>query len=169
MSTRDLATSSREWITIAAATAVVVAASCTTHGGATPDVPEPAMPPVDVLEGNFAQATYVVEVEVDGVRRVAEFPSDSGDVGYVQYAVVGVVLEVFKASGRSELVSQDIEYRFTQEHDENSAPAVTAGSRSVVFLRRAGDPEAFWVIGNGAQIEASPQTVWAVRQIAARE
>jgi hypothetical protein len=59
-------------------------------------------------------------------------------------------------------------YRFTQEHDATTIPAVIEGGRYLVFLTHADDSPLLWLIGNGAQFEMSPQLSETIRRIAAQ-
>ena len=126
------------------------------------------MPPLEVLEGNFALAPYVLEVEVTDVGRVADFRSDSGPVGYVQYSVTGTVLDVLKTCEGQRPFSNEVTYRFTQESDETTIPAVVKGERYLVFLKEGDEYPHLWLIGNGSQFELSPQLSETIRKIADR-
>jgi hypothetical protein len=62
-----------------------------------------------------------------------------------------------------------VEYRFTQEHDLETGARITKGGRYLVFLMLADDPSRLWIIGNGAQLELSPELSTTIRQIAEKE
>jgi hypothetical protein len=126
-------------------------------------------PLVKILEGNFNQASYVIEIEVRDVREVATFRSDSGEVGYIQYSATGTVLDVLKSSEQWEPFSREVEYRFTQEHDPEAGARITKGGRYLVFLMLADDPSRLWVIGNGAQFEVTPELSKTIVKIAEKE
>ncbi len=149
---------------------LVLAASISCARSAGPVVATSAseMPPLDLLQGNFATAPYVLEIEVRGVSAVVEFRSDSGDVGYVQYSVIGTIIDILKSSEEREFLSNEVVYRFTQESDETTTPAVMNGGRYLVFLMEADDPPQLWLIGNGSQFELSPQLSETMRTIAVR-
>lgn len=142
---------------------------CTSGGNANGGSSTIEAPPVEVVEGNFARAPYVLEIEVEEVRRAATFRSDSGEVGYVQYSIIGTILEILKSSGERELLSDEIEYRFTQEYDPKADSTIAKGRKYLVFLMLAEEPPRFWVIGNGAQFELCPELSKTVRQIAEQE
>ena len=152
--------------TFALSLAIIALSSCGTGGGADTNTHEYEMPPLEILEENFAQALYVLEIDVTDVRRVAEFRSDSGTVGYVQYSVTGTVLDVLKTSERHQPFSNGVTYRFTQESDETTIPAVVQGERYLVFLKEADEFPHLWLIGNGAQFELSPQLSETIGKIA---
>ena len=124
---------------------------------------------IEAVEGNFARAPYVLEIEVEEVRQAATFRSDSGEVGYVQYSIIGTILEILKSSEERELLSDEIEYRFTQEYDPKADSTIAKGRKYLVFLMLADDPPRFWVIGNGAQFELCPELSKTVRKIAEQE
>ena len=148
---------------------VISSVACATGGDANGGALTIESPPVDILEGNFAQAAYVLEIEVEDVRHVTTIRSDSGEVGYVQFSVTGTILDVLKSSEEREAFSHSVEYRFTQEYDPGADPWITKGGRYLVFLMKADDPPRFWVIGNGAQFILSPQLSKTIRQIAAHQ
>ena len=148
---------------------VIGAIGCTSGGNANGGSSTVEAPPVEVVEGNFARAPYVLEIEVEEVRQAASFRSDSGEVGYVQYSIIGTILEILKSSGERELLSDEIEYRFTQEYDPKADSTIAKGRKYLVFLMFAEEPPRFWVIGNGAQFELCPELSKTVRQIAEQE
>jgi hypothetical protein len=148
---------------------VVIALSfCEAGCGADTKTHQNEMPPLDILEGNFEQAQCVLEIEVEDVSQVAEFRSDAGEIGYVQYSVSGAVLATFKPSEAWESPPENVVYRFTQEHDATAIPAVIEGGRYLVFLTHADDSPLLWLIGNGAQFEMSPQLSETIRRITAQ-
>jgi len=148
---------------------VVIALSCCEAGcGADTNTYENEVPPLEILEENFARAPFVLEIEITDARRVAEFPSDSGTVGYVQYSVTGTVLDVLKTSEGRQAFSNEVTYRFTQEFDETTIPAVAKGERYLVFLKEVDELPHLWLIGNAAQFELTPQLSEAIRKIADR-
>jgi len=148
---------------------VIIALSCGAGCGGGSNTHENEMlPPIEILEENFAQAPFVLEIEVTDVRRVTEFRSDSGTVGYVQYSVTGAVLDVLKTGERRQPFSNEVAYRFTQEFDEATVPAVVKGGRYLVFLKEGNESPHLWLIGNGAQFELSPRLSEIIRKIADR-
>ena len=149
--------------------ALVATCMCTTGGEVSRSASENDMPPVDILEIDFAQAPYVLEIEVKNVRRIATFRSDSGEVGYVQYSVTGTILDILKAHEGHEFFSNEVEYRFTHEFDPSADPSIAKGGRYLVFLMPADDPAVLWLIGEGAQLELSPQLSKTIRQTASHE
>jgi hypothetical protein len=54
------------------------------------------LPPQALLRQDLARASLVVTLVVQRVTPAKEFVDDRGAVGYVQYAVTGKVIEVFK-------------------------------------------------------------------------
>jgi hypothetical protein len=154
---------------VACAALLAVALACATGGSGTGGARELDAPSVDILEGTFAQAPYVLEIEVEDVRQTAEFRSDSGELGYVQYSVTGTILEVLKPSEGWEFFSQEVEYRFTREFDPAADLSIAKGDRYLVFLKLADDPPRFWLIGNGAQFKIGPQLSKTIRSVASRE
>jgi hypothetical protein len=144
---------------------LAVLLACVSGGNVNGGASKVDEPLVELLEGNFAQASYVFEIEVKDLREVATFRSDSGEVGYKQYSVTGTVLDVLKSSEEWEPFSREVEYRFTQEYDPAAGPRITTGGIYLVFLMLAGDPSRLWVIGNGAQFELNPELSETIGQI----
>lgn len=153
---------------VALSLVLVASVSCGKGGDTARTTSEYEMPPLDILQGNFEQAQYVLEIEVEEVNPVAEFRSDTGKAGYVQYSVTGTVLGTFKSSEVRESPPEKVVYRFTQEYDAATVPAVVKGERYLVFLKHADDSPFLWLIGNGAQFEMSPQLSETIPQITAR-
>lgn len=145
---------------------LAVLLACVSGGNVNSGAPKIDEPLVELLEGNFARASYVFEIEVKDMCEVATFRTDSGEVGYIQYSVTGTVLDVLKSSEEWEPFSRAVEYRFTQEYDPTAGTRITKGSRYLVFLMLAGDPSRLWVMGNGAQFELSPELSETIGQIA---
>ena len=143
--------------------------ACATCGSGAGAACEMGAPSVEILEGNYEHAAYVLEIEVKDVHRVATFRSDSGKVGYVQYSVAGNILDVHKSSEELESFSDEVEYRFTQEYDPEGKSAIAKGEKYLVFLMLTDDPPRFWLIGNGAQFELGPELSKTIRQIAEQE
>jgi len=139
---------------------------CATRSGKTGRTAASEVPPVDILESNFAQAPYVLEIEVKKVRKTATFRSDSGEVGYVQYSVSGTISEILKTTESREFFGNDVEYRFTREYDPSRSPSIRKGDRYLVFLMLPGSSSYFWLIGESAQFELNPQLSETMKRIA---
>lgn len=153
--------------TFALSLVVIALCSCGAGGGADTNFHENEMP-LEILEENFAHAAFVLEIDVTDVHRVAEFRSDSGTAGYVQYSVTGAVLDVLKTGQRLQPFSNEVTYGFTQESDETTVPAVVKGERYLVFLKEADQVPNLWLIGNGAQFQLTPGLSETIRNIADR-
>ena len=159
----------RQLTVFASCLALVVSCACASGVDKGDNAPAEVFPSVGLLEGNFTQAPYVLEIDVKKVKETARFKSDSGEVGYVQYSVTGTIIEVLKASEEHEFPRNEVEYFFTQEYDPTGDTLIDKGRRYLVFLMLADDPPRFWPIGNGAHFEISPQLSEAMRQIAAHK
>lgn len=159
----------RQLTVFASCVALVVASACASNVDTGDDAPAEAFPSVSLLEGNFARAPFVFEIDVQKVKETARFRSDSGKVGYIQYSVTGTIIEVLKANEEHEFPRNEVEYFFTQEYDPSGGTSIDMGRRYLVFLMLADDPPRFWPIGNGAQFEISPQLSETMRQISAHK
>ena len=142
---------------------------CSTRSGGPNKATTNDVPPTEILEGNFAQAPYVLEIEVKEVKETATFRSDSGEVGYVQYSITGTIIDILKTQESWEFFGKNVEYRFTQEYDPSRAPSMRKGDRYLVFLMLPGDTSYFWLIGEAAQFELNTQLSETIRRIASHQ
>ena len=124
------------------------------------------MPPEELLLENLARASLVVTIIVQQVQPVKEFVADDGTVGYLQYAVTGEVVEVFK---REVPVLNTVTYSFTAEQDPSGKTWPSEGDELLVFLEPTPPGDALWLIGEASQfpmVENLPRTM---RKLAAEE
>jgi hypothetical protein len=118
--------------------------------------------PRSVVEHTWALADWVLVVEVQEVRWIAETRGDLASGGYAEYLVSAVVVEGLDAV--SSPLEGAIQYRYTEEIDPNRRPYVQAGRDYLVFLKRTASGE-LWPVAEAAQFLMTPELDRMVREI----